>query len=63
MEDTTNNKLHTKLVPQYTLIKCDNCNGYGTIGYGKIPCPTCKGLGSNRIPLIPLTKNKGGKNE
>ena len=40
------------LIPQFTYEKCKNCNGYGTIGYQKITCPTCEGVGSNKIPLI-----------
>ncbi len=40
------------LVPQYTLEKCKNCNGYGTIGFKKITCPTCLGKGTNKIPLV-----------
>jgi len=41
------------LIPQFTLEKCKNCSGYGAIGNNpRIICPTCKGVGSNKIPLI-----------
>lgn len=43
-----------ELFPQYDLQPCKNCNGYGTKGYAKIKCPTCKGEGSVKIPLIPF---------
>lgn len=51
------------LIPQYTYEKCKNCNGYGTIGYQKITCPTCEGLGSNKIPLIEKPQNDEEKGE
>lgn len=42
-----------KLIPQYTLERCKNCSGYGAIGsHPRITCPTCGGLGSNKIPLV-----------
>jgi DnaJ-class molecular chaperone len=30
---------------KFTIKKCPNCNGYGTFGYGKHVCITCKGKG------------------
>jgi len=29
----------------FTIQKCVNCNGYGTIGKNRLMCPTCKGKG------------------
>lgn len=29
----------------FTINKCPNCNGYGTIGRDRLKCPTCKGKG------------------
>lgn len=29
----------------FTIVKCINCNGYGTIGRDKLKCPACKGKG------------------
>lgn len=45
--------IHDELIPQYKLERCNNCSGYGTKGYAKITCPTCKGTGSVKIPLVP----------
>ena len=44
-----------KLVPQFTYEQCKNCNGYGTKGFQKVPCPTCKTTGIIKIPLVRLT--------
>jgi DnaJ-class molecular chaperone len=29
----------------FTIQKCVNCNGYGTIGRDRLKCPTCEGKG------------------
>lgn len=29
----------------FSITKCINCNGYGTIGRDRLKCPTCKGKG------------------
>jgi DnaJ-class molecular chaperone len=29
----------------FSIQKCPNCNGYGTIGRDRLKCPTCKGKG------------------
>ena len=29
----------------FSIQKCPNCNGYGTIGRDRLICPTCKGKG------------------
>lgn len=29
----------------FSIQKCINCNGYGTIGRDRLTCPTCKGKG------------------
>jgi len=34
-----------KLVPKIIPFKCVNCNGYGTVQYGKKICHSCKGKG------------------
>jgi len=31
--------------PRYVPFKCPNCNGYGSVSYGKYTCPVCKGKG------------------
>jgi DnaJ-class molecular chaperone len=41
MPDEINN-VATKFVP----FKCPNCNGFGTLQYGKKTCHTCKGRGA-----------------
>lgn len=50
--------MNTKIIEEqlndleYALVKCVNCSGYGEIGRNpRITCPTCKGAGSNKIPL------------
>ena len=30
---------------RYVPFKCPNCNGYGTVSYGKYVCKVCKGKG------------------
>ena len=30
---------------KYVPFKCPNCNGYGTVSYGKKRCHACGGLG------------------
>jgi DnaJ-class molecular chaperone len=34
---------------QIQLTKCINCHGYGTLGFKRITCPTCKGKGVIRL--------------
>jgi len=34
-----------KIKPKVLPFKCPNCNGYGTVGYDKRPCHSCKGKG------------------
>lgn len=50
---------------QFTIKKCPNCNGYGSFGYGKIICVTCKGKGIIVIDNLNgklIDDNEGGKN-
>jgi DnaJ-class molecular chaperone len=35
----------TSVKPKYIPFKCPNCNGYGTISYGKYKCKVCDGKG------------------
>lgn len=37
-------------VPLFVYIQCVNCSGYGTKGYARIQCPTCKGEGVLKVP-------------
>lgn len=36
------NKIEIKFIP----FKCPNCNGYGTVGYARKVCHSCKGRGT-----------------
>ena len=36
---------HKKITPKVIPFKCVNCNGYGTVRYGKQVCHSCKGKG------------------
>ena len=31
-------------------IQCPNCSGYGTKGYNRVVCPSCKGKGVLEVP-------------
>jgi len=35
----------TPTKPRYVPFKCPNCNGYGSVSYGKIKCKACSGKG------------------
>jgi RecJ-like exonuclease len=51
---------------QFTIKKCPNCNGYGTFGYGKHICVTCKGKGIIVIDNFNgklIDDNEGGLDE
>jgi len=48
-----------KLLPKVIPFKCPNCNGYGTVQYGKKICHSCKGKGYIEVEQ----KVKEGKNE
>ena len=37
-------------VPLFVYIQCVNCSGYGTKGFARIQCPTCKGKGVLKVP-------------
>lgn len=52
---------------RFSITKCINCNGYGTIGRDRLECPTCKGKGIIVIDnmtgkLIINDDNYGNKN-
>jgi len=35
----------TPTKPKYIPFKCPNCNGYGSLSYGKVECKPCGGKG------------------
>ena len=39
-----------KVKPKILPFKCPNCNGYGTVGYDKRKCHSCKGTGVVHVP-------------
>ena len=41
-----------KVKPKVLPFKCPNCNGYGTVGYDKRPCHSCKGKGVVFVPQM-----------
>jgi len=54
--------MNENLIPQFKFEKCVNCNGYGAIGRDpRIQCPTCKGLGAVKIPLVPVNQIMEGE--
>jgi len=43
---------------EYTYIQCCNCSGYGTKGFNRIVCPSCKGTGVLRVPVKEKEESK-----
>jgi DnaJ-class molecular chaperone len=39
------NDCNSKDDPRFLPFKCPNCNGYGTVSYGKHICKVCDGKG------------------
>ena len=51
---------------QYSIHKCEVCNGFGTLSYGKKTCHACKGKGYvviNEKTGMPVDRKKDGKRE
>ena len=48
-----------KVKPKFVAQKCPNCNGFGTCGFDRHPCPSCKGAG---VLYIPAEIEEEGKN-
>ena len=43
-----------KIKPKFVAQVCPNCNGRGTVGYDKRPCPTCGDTDHRGVILIPV---------
>lgn len=56
-----------KVKPKYVAQVCPNCNGRGTVGYDKRPCPTCGHTNHRGVIFIPVEEERmevaGGKDE
>ena len=50
MDDINKIEDTKKVKPNVLPFKCPNCNGYGTIMYGKKTCHSCKGKGYILVP-------------
>lgn len=48
MNDNIDNNINLP----YQYIKCINCHGYGTLGFKRVQCPTCKGKGVIRVDSL-----------
>lgn len=51
-----------KVEPELYAQVCPNCNGRGTVGFDKRPCPTCGQTDHPGIVYVPVRMN-GGKKE
>lgn len=40
-----------KIKPKNIWQKCPNCNGYGSVSYGKRTCVSCQGRGVLLLPV------------
>lgn len=40
-----------KIKPKNIWQKCPNCNGYGTVSFGKRTCVSCQGKGVLLLPV------------
>jgi DnaJ-class molecular chaperone len=47
------NEVTKKVKPNTLPFKCPNCNGYGTVQYGKKICHSCGGTGIVFVPQMP----------
>lgn len=53
-----------RVKPKYVAQVCPNCNGRGTVGYNKRPCPTCGHTNHKGIIFVPAEAvEDGGKDE
>ena len=50
-----------KIKPKNLWQKCPNCNGYGTVSYGKRTCVSCQGKGVLLLPVESVIDDDGGK--
>lgn len=46
--------LPEKIKPRNIWQKCPNCNGHGTVSFGKRTCVSCQGKGVLLLPVEPL---------
>jgi DnaJ-class molecular chaperone len=48
-----------KIKPEVYAQTCPNCNGRGTVGHEKRPCPTCGKTETPGIVYVPVKINGG----
>ena len=58
-----NHKVNTPAPAKMTFIQCPNCNGYGTKGYQKMPCPSCNQKGVLEVEAKEENSNVGENNQ
>lgn len=56
MDLITPEKIKTRNIWQ----KCPNCNGYGTVSFGKRTCVSCNGKGVLLLPVESSIDDDGG---
>lgn len=47
-----------EIQPEFYAQVCPNCNGRGTVGYDKKPCPTCGQTDHKGIVYVPITDGR-----
>lgn len=52
-----------KVEPELYAQVCPNCNGRGTVGFDKRPCPTCGQTDHPGIVYVPVRMNGGYENK
>lgn len=52
-----------KIKPKNIWQKCPNCNGYGTVSFGKRTCVSCQGKGVLLLPVEPVKDDEEKDNE
>ena len=52
-----------EIEPEFFAQVCPNCNGRGTVGYEKKPCPTCGHTDHKGIVYVPITNGRKKLND
>jgi DnaJ-class molecular chaperone len=60
MEEKSQVKIEIeKVTPEYYAQTCPNCQGRGTVGYERRPCPTCGQSGHPGVIFVPVRMDGG----
>lgn len=54
------NEVKKQIKPNTLPFKCPNCNGYGSVQYGKKVCHSCGGTGVVFVPQMPEKEDING---